>query len=151
MDTYMDICFQLFIPLTGFHLWKCITWSIPDLTEDTEFWHRSVFLINSSTEPCWTYISGDPITQLRSRLFKPPRLSSRSSFSSLRLRLVGGGVFLSSWMERRSMLLYTCTKQKSPEKAYLPYLALFWSRGAIFPPNGRHSLAVWPWQRSWTK
>lgn len=110
----MDICFQLFIPLTGFHLWKCITWSIPDLTEDTEFWHRSVFLINSSTEPCWTYISGDPITQLRSRLFKPPRLSSRSSFSSLRLRLVGGGVFLSSWMERRSMLLYTCTKQKSP-------------------------------------
>lgn len=52
-----------------------------------------------------TYISGDPTSQDRSLDFRPPRLSRRSLPSSLRLRLVGGGVLFSSWRERRSMLL----------------------------------------------
>lgn len=54
------------------------------------------------------HISGEPITQLRSRPLSPARPSVRSSFSSLRLRLVGGGVRRSSSSESRSMLLYTC-------------------------------------------
>lgn len=54
------------------------------------------------------HISGEPITQLRSRPLSPARPSERSSFSSLRLRLVGGGVRRSSSSESRSMLLYTC-------------------------------------------
>lgn len=54
------------------------------------------------------HISGEPMIQLRSRPLSPARLSERSSFSSLRLRLVGGGVRRSSSSESRSMLLYTC-------------------------------------------
>lgn len=53
------------------------------------------------------HISGEPITQLRSRPLSPARPSVRSSFSSLRLRLVGGGVRRSSSSDSRSMLLYT--------------------------------------------
>lgn len=54
-----------------------------------------------------THISGEPTSQDRSLDLSPPRLSTRSPPSSLRLRLVGGGVLFSSCRDRRSMLLYT--------------------------------------------
>lgn len=79
------------------------------------------------------------MTQLRSRLFKPPRLSSLSSFSSLRLRLVGGGVFLSSWMESRSMLLYICVQQKillcREHQPMRPFLSTGQNLLSKFPPE----------------
>lgn len=52
-----------------------------------------------------THISGEPSSQERSRDLRPLRLSTRSPPSSLRLRLVGGGVLLSSCRDSRSMLL----------------------------------------------
>lgn len=55
----------------------------------------------------WTHISGDPTIQDRSLDLSPLRLSMRSPPSSLRLRLVGGGVLFSSCRDKRSMLLYT--------------------------------------------
>lgn len=95
-------------------LWKYNIRSSPHLTPVIENfgWSFLSAVGKQKTQFSRTHISGEPMTQLRSRLFRPPRLSSRSSFSSLRLRLVGGGVFLSSWMESRSMLLYTCVQQK---------------------------------------
>lgn len=54
-----------------------------------------------------THISGEPSSQERSRAFRLLRLSILSPPSSLRLRLVGGGVLFSSCRDSRSMLLYT--------------------------------------------
>lgn len=55
-----------------------------------------------------THISGEPTSQERSLDLRPPTPPTPSLLSSLRLRLVGAGVLLSSCRDSRSMLLYTC-------------------------------------------
>lgn len=55
-----------------------------------------------------THISGEPMSQQRSLDLRLPTPPTPSPPSSLRLRLVGGGVLLSSCRDSRSILLYTC-------------------------------------------
>lgn len=74
-------------------------------------WLWKLWFIYQNHFRCFTHISGEPTSQLRSRDFRPLRLSIRSPPSSLRLRLVGGGVRFSSCKERRSILLYTWKRQ----------------------------------------
>lgn len=104
------------------------------------------------------HISGEPITQLRSRPFSPARPSEWSSFSSLRLRLVGGGARRSSSSESLSMLLYTCGHRVCAgdrhQQPHLPKVFLASNAQELepflpFPPpyqvnNSRKRLFYWP-------
>lgn len=71
---------------------------------------------DSETDKRFRRISGDPTIQDRSLDLSPLRLSMRSPPSSLRLRLVGGGVLFSSCRDKRSMLLYTLLKRGEQEE-----------------------------------
>lgn len=88
---------------------------------------------------CCTHISGEPMSQQRSLDLRPPTPPAPSPPSSLRLRLVGGGVLLSSCRDSRSMLLYTCrppgTSTNQREARHT---------AGKHPTNRRRGATVWP-------